>query len=131
MTWILLVALFVLLVRNQFEPQGVVKDIRRIAKSVRKIVRELARTIRQAVKEAKRETAEARKAVPEQAVPEQAGTAAVCETQHVQPETQQNNELLKELEQKAGTAAMLANVPTIAFPKDDPKYDSSRKYMYA
>ena len=126
MTWILLVALFVLLVRNQFEPQGVVKDIRRIAKSVRKIVRELARTIRQAVKEAKRETAEARKAVPEQA-----GTAAVCETQHVQPETQQNSELLKELEQKAGTAAMLANVPTIAFPKDDPKYDSSRKYMYA
>lgn len=128
MIWILLGALFVLFVRNQFDVQGVAKDIRRIAKSVRKITRELARTVRQAVKEAKKETAETRKAAPEQA-----GTAAEAhETQPVQAETQQNNELLKELEQKAGgTAAMLANVPTLAFPKDDPKYDSARKYRYA
>ena len=125
MIWILLGVLFVLLVRNQFDTQAVAKDIRRIAKSARKIVRELARTVRQAVKEAKQETAEARKTGPEQAA------ASVQAAQPVQAETQQNNELLKELEQKAGTAAMLANVPTIAFPEDDPKYDSSRKYMYA
>ena len=74
------------------------------------------------------ETDETRKAAPEQAE-----TAAKAhETQPVQAEKQQNNELLKELEQKAGgTAAMLANVPTLAFPKDDPKYDSTRKYRYA
>ena len=57
MIWILLGTLFVLLVRNQFDVQGVAKDLRRIAKSVRKIARELARTVRQAVKEAKKETA--------------------------------------------------------------------------
>ena len=28
-------------------------------------------------------------------------------------------------------AAMLANVPVLNFPEDDPKYDSSRKYNYA
>ena len=36
-----------------------------------------------------------------------------------------------EPEQAVRTAAMLANVPTLAFPEDDPKYDSSRKYRYA
>ena len=86
MIWILLGALFVLLVRNQFDTQAVAKDIRRIARSVRKIVRELARTVRQAVKEAKRETAEARKTGPEQAA------ASVKAAQPVQAETQQNNE---------------------------------------
>ena len=30
-----------------------------------------------------------------------------------------------------GGQSMLAKVPTLAFPKDDPKYDSTRKYRYA
>ena len=63
-------------------------------------------------------------AVKEVKIPAQEAPAAAP----MQAETQKNNELLKELEQKAMSATMLANVPTIDFPADDPKYDSSRKY---
>ena len=56
---------------------------------------------------------------------------SASEGEPIQAEAQENAELLKELELNTGTAAMLANVPAIEFPKDDPKYDSSRKYMYA
>ena len=127
--FLILLGLFVLLLRNNFDVQGVAKDIRRIARFVRKAARELGRTVRDAVKDAKKETAEARTA---KAVSEQRST--VSETPVAEPaqaETPQSNELLKELEQNARAAAMLASVPTIAFPEDDPKYDSSRKYMYA
>ncbi len=34
-------------------------------------------------------------------------------------------------ELQAMKAAMMANVPTIHFPEDDPKYNSARKYGYA
>ena len=125
MLMLLLGVLFVLLVRNNFNTEGVKKDIRRIVKAVRQIARDLARTVRQAAREARKES---RKAVPEQhsteselPVPEPARAEA----------QENNNELLKELKQTARTAAMLANVPTLNFPKDDPKYDSSRKYRYA
>ncbi len=119
--------LVILLVRNNFNVQGVANDIRKIAGAAAKIVRNLAGEIRRSVKEAKKETAKTRPAAPEQ--PVAVGTAPMAEP--VQPEVQQNCELLKEMEKNARTAAMLADVPTIDFPKDDPKYDSSRKYMYA
>ena len=127
MFWILLGVLFVLCVRNNFDAQGVAKDVRAIAKSVRKIVRDLVRTVRHAAAEAKKENAEARKARAEEKSIADAVPAAVP----VQTVAQKENELLKELEQHARTAAMMVNVPTLAFPEDDPKYDSSRKYTYA
>ena len=128
MFWILFGVLFVLFVRNNFNVQGVAKDIRKIAKVARKIARDLAHTVRQAVKDGKKEAAEARKAAPEQAAP----VAEIREAPAAQPELQQQeNELLKDLELHARTAAMMVNVPTLAFPEDDPKYDSSKKYMYA
>ena len=113
MIWILSGALAALFIRNHFDTQGVSRDIRRIARSVRKMARELARTVRKTVPEQVRAAMQAHETQPEQA------------------EMQQNSRRLKEPEQKTGTAAMLANVPTIDFPKDDPKYDSSGKYMYA
>ena len=127
MIWILSGALAALFIRNHFDTQGVSRDIRRIARSVRKMARELARTVRQAVREEKKEDAETRETVPEQV----RAAMRAHETQPEQAEMQQNSRRLKEPEQKTGTAAMLANVPTIDFPKDDPKYDSSGKYMYA
>ena len=102
MFWFLFGVLLFLLIRNNFDVQGVKKDARRIARGIRKILKDLGREIRKGVQEGKQ-----------------------------QAEAKENMELLKEMEQKAGTAAMLANVPTIDFPADDPKYDSSRKYMYA
>lgn len=58
-------------------------------------------------------------------------TAAPAAYEPVQADELKENELTGEQEHQARTAAMMANVPTIAFPKDDPKYDSSKKYMYA
>ena len=107
MFWFLLGVLLVLLIHNHFNMQGVAKDLRGIAKTVRKLARGLARTIRNAMSDTKKE-----------AVPAEAPTA-------------QDAVLPDETEQYARTAAMLANVPTIAFPEDDPKYDSSRKCRYA
>ena len=127
MFWILLGVLIVLFVRNNFNTQGVAKDIRRIAGSVRQIVMELVRAVRGMVKDAKKETAEARTESPEQV----SETVEVPAAEPVRAEVQQNSEMLQELEQNARTAAMLANVPTIDFPQDDQKYDSSRKYSYA
>jgi len=34
------------------------------------------------------------------------------------------------VDRQARWAAMMANVPTIQFPEDDPKYNSTRKYGY-
>lgn len=127
MFWILVGVFAFLLIRNHFELQGVAKDVRMIARSVRKIAKDLIRTVRQAVKDAKKEAAETRETAPEQI----SKVTEVHEEQPAQPEAQQNDDLLKDLEKNARTAAMMASVPTIDFPKDDPKYDSSKKYMYA
>lgn len=122
MFWFLFGVLLFLLIRNNFDVQGVKKDARRIARGIRKILKDLGRGIRKGVQEGKQqaEAKENRELLKET---EQEGKQ--------QAEAKENMELLKEMEQKAGTAAMLANVPTIDFPADDPKYDSSRKYMYA
>ena len=125
MLWILLGVLAVLFVRNHYDVQGVKKDLRGIARGLRKMIQELAEAIRHGIDEAKKEKTMARETtVKEEKIPAQEAPAAVP----MQAETQKNNELLKELEQKAMSATMLANVPTIDFPADDPKYDSSRKY---
>ena len=111
MFWFLFGVLLFLLIRNNFDVQGVKKDARRSARGIRKGVQEGKQQA---------EAKENRELLKEM---EQEGKQ--------QAEAKENMELLKEMEQKAGTAAMLANVPTIDFPADDPKYDSSRKYMYA
>ena len=125
MFWFLFGVMLMLLIHNQFDMQGVLRDIRRIAKAVRGILRDLSRTIRASAKDAKkmkpRETRKATDPKPE---------AAEEGTQAVQP-AQEDMGWIKEQEQTARTAAMLVNVPTIDFPKEDPKYNSSRKYRYA
>ena len=88
------------------------------------------------MKDGKKEAAEERKAVPAQDIPAakapEVSAAKLPEAPAAQPKLQQEeDELLKDLELHARTAAMMVNVPTIAFPENDPKYDSSRKYMYA
>ena len=127
MFWFLFGVLLFLLIRNNFDLQGVKKDARKIARGIRKILKDLVRAVRNAAQEGKQQAAEPRQADPARADAESIVSAAPAE----QAEVKENMELLKEMEQKAGTAAMLAKVPTIDFPADDPKYDSSRKYMYA
>ena len=58
-------------------------------------------------------------------------TAASAAAEPVQAEGLKEKELPEEPELHARTAAMMADVPVIAFPKDDPKYDSSKNYLYA
>ena len=69
--------------------------------------------------------------IPAEAVQQSAPAQPAPEVRAVSPETRENNQLLKDLEQHSSIAAMLANVPVLNFPEDDPKYDSSRKYNYA
>ena len=165
--WLLIGVLVVLLIRNNFDMQGVGRDIRKIAREIRRIAKELAGTIRQAVKEAKQETKDARKvgralekvvksaqaeavqaaapvqaepvhaAEPVQAAVEQAAKAEAVDSTlaRVEPEmTQPKLEVpdMDDPELQLNMAAIMANVPTLDFPKDDPKYDSvHRKYLYA
>ena len=133
MFWLLFGAFLYLLIKNQFDMQGVKKDARKIAKAIMNALQGAGKTIHNAVDEAKkqkaaaqavRQAAEAVQAAPAQPAPE---VRAVT----VSPETRENNQLLKDLEKNSSIAAMLANVPVLNFPEDDPKYDSSRKYNYA
>ena len=136
MFWLLFGAFLYLLIKNQFDMQGVKKDARKIAKAIMKALQGAGKTIHNAVDEAKKQKAEkaAAQAVRQaaeavQAAPAQPAPEARAVT--VSPETQENNQLLKDLEKNSSIAAMLANVPVLNFPEDDPKYDSSRKYNYA
>ena len=124
MFWLLFGAFLYLLIKNQFDMQGVKKDARKIAKYILNALQGAGKTIHNAVEEAKKQ-----KAAPAQAAPAQPAPEARAVT--VSPETQENNQLLKDLEKNSSIAAMLANVPVLNFPEDDPKYDSSRKYNYA
>ncbi len=126
MFWLIIGVLLFLLIRNQFDMQRTGKDVRRIVRAAGRAARSAVRAFRDSAQEARKE-AEARKAEKKPAEGEEAVSAAGAET----AETKENRELLKEMERKAGTAAMLAGVPTLSFPENDPKYDSSRKYTYA
>ena len=129
MFWFLFGVMLVLLIRNQFDMQGVLRDIRRIAKAVRGILRDLSRTIRAFAKDAKRKKPrEVRKAADLKPNGAEEGIRAEQPAQVRAPE---GTEWQREQEQAARTAAMMMNVPTIDFPKEDPKYNSSRKYRYA
>ena len=128
MIWILLGVLLALCIRNNFNTQGVAKDLRGIARTVRKIVKDLARTIRRAARDAGKQSGVSRESAPAQ---EATMTAAPAAYEPVQADELKEKELPEEPELHARTAAMMADVPVIAFPKDDPKYDSSKKYMYA
>ena len=121
MFWLLFGAFLYLLIKNQFDMQGVKKDARKIAKYIMNALRNAGKTIHSAAEQAKMQ-----KSAPAQPAPEPEVRAVA-----VSPETQENNELLKDLEQNTGIASILANVPVLNFPEDDPKYDSSRKYNYA
>ena len=128
MIWILLGVLLALCIRNNFNTQGVAKDLRGIARTVRKIVKDLARTIRRAARDAGKQSGVSRESAPAQ---EATMTAAPAAYEPVQADELKEKELPEEPERHARTAAMMADVPVIAFPKDDPKYDCSKKYMYA
>ena len=54
MFWFLFGVMLVLLIHNQFDMQGVLRDSRRIAKAVRGILREMGRAIRTSAKNAKK-----------------------------------------------------------------------------
>ena len=130
MFWLLFGAFLYLLIKNQFDMQGVKKDARKIAKAIMKALQGAGKTIHNAVDEAKKQ--KAGKAAAELVRAEQpAAQAAPAPVPEASPETKENNALLKDLEEHSSIAAMLANVPTLSFPEDDPKYDSSRKYHYA
>ena len=126
MKWLFAGALLFLLIRNQFDLQRTGKDLRRILRAIGKAVRNAAVTIRKAAQEAGKK-AEARKAVSEPAGSGNAVPAVCAES----TKTKESTEPAEEPGQEAGIAAILANVPTLNFPEDDPKYDSSRKYTYA
>ena len=131
MFWLLFGAFLYLLIKNQFDMQGVKKDARKIAKYLMNALRGAGKTIHSAVDEAKKQKAAAQ-AVRQAAEAVQSAPAQPApEVRAVSPETRENNQLLKDLEQHSSIAAMLANVPVLNFPEDDPKYDSSRKYNYA
>lgn len=126
MFWLIIGMLLFLLIRNQFDMQRTGKDVRRIVRAAGKAAKSAVNAIRDSAQEARKE-AEARKTESE---PAENGNAVPAPDAEI-AEMKENMELLKEMEQKAGTAAMLAGVPTLSFPENDPKYDSSRKYTYA
>ena len=132
MFWLLFGAFLYLLIKNQFDMQGVKKDARKIAKYLMKALQGAGKTIHNAMDEAKKQKAAAQ-AVRQaaEAVQQSAPAQPAPEVRAVSPETRENNQRLKDLEQHSSIAAMLANVPVLNFPEDDPKYDSSRKYNYA
>ena len=132
MFWLLFGAFLYLLIKNQFDMQGVKKDARKIAKYLMKALQGAGKTIHNAMDEAKKQKAAAQ-AVRQaaEAVQQSAPAQPAPEVRAVSPETRENNKLLKDLEQHSSIASMLANVPVLNFPEDDPKYDSSRKYNYA
>lgn len=107
MLWILTGILLVLCVRNHFDIQGVARDVRGMARTARKMVREVAKALRRAASDAKKEK------------------------ETVRAEEPVKTEPMAEAEPQACMAALTAQIPTIDFPKDDPKYDSSKKTRYA
>ena len=118
-----------LLVRNDFDLQRMGKDIRRILRAGRRIIRDISRSIRNKARENQKETAETRTA--ERGQDSTAQTAPAVRKERPETEAQDHGEMMKDPDHNTLMAAMLANVPTLNFPKDDPKYDSSRKYTYA
>lgn len=74
---------------------------------------------------------EARKARREEARREEARREVRALPVSGTNEAKEIRELAEDLERDARTAAMAANVPTIDFPDEDGKYDSSRKYGFA
>ena len=130
MFWLLFGAFMYLMIKNQWDLQGVKKDVRKIARAVKKALMGAGKSIQAAAQEAQKQ--KAAKAAAELVRAEQpAEKTAPAPVPEVSPETKENNALLKDLEEHTSIAAMLANVPTLSFPEDDPKYDSSRKYHYA
>ena len=67
MFWFLFGVLLFLLIRNNFDVQGVKKDARRIARGIRKILKDLVRAVRNAAQEGKQQAAEPRQADPARA----------------------------------------------------------------
>ena len=127
MIWILVGVLLALIVRNGSDTQGMAKDVRGIVRVLRKTIKDISRAARHALKENQRRTRETKNTDPEK----EAGAENAHAAKPEQPETRECKALMKEMEQHANIAAILAEVPTIDFPADDPKYESSRKYTYA
>ena len=125
MFWLLFGAFMYLMIKNQWDLQGVKKDVCKIAHAVKKALMGAGKSIQAAAQEAQKQ--KAAKAAAELVRAEQpAEQAAPAPVPEVSPETKENNALLQDLEEHSTIAAMLANVPTLSFQEDAPKYDSYR-----
>lgn len=122
MFWLLLGALLVLLAHNRFDVQHTVRD-------VRKIIRAIVKAVRNAV-QGNREAGKAAVVRKEESEPVRTGED-VPAVHAESAETRESRQLVQEMEEKSDIASMLAQVPVLHFPEEDPKYDSSRKYNYA
>ena len=106
-------ALLGFLAHNDFDSDRVEESIRKTAIEVKKTVRKAAKDIKRELNDARMETdrhspATGKKAdrVEDIMIP-------------VRQEVNANEEILKDLERHAGTAAMAADVPVIHFPEED------------
>ena len=140
---ILLGALLGYLANMDFDADRVAEDVRE--KAVRAAKREFRKAEFDRRAEEIHEKAEARKAerkarmdalLAEIEARKAARKAHSEQVVHALPTSGTNEakvirELAEDLEKNARTAAMAADVPTIDFPEDDEKYDSSRRYGYA
>ena len=119
-----------------------------LTKQETKDARKVGRALEKVVKSAQTEAAQAvpaKATVPVQAEPVHAAepvqtavepavttdsTLARVEPEMTQPKLEVPD--MDDPELQLNMAAIMANVPTLDFPKDDPKYDSvHRKYLYA
>ena len=150
---ILLGALLGYLANMDFDADRVAEDVREKAGKVERAAREAVHAAKREFRKAEfdrraeeiHEKAEARKAerkarmdalLAEVEARKAARKAHSEQVVHALPTSGTNEakvirELAEDLEKDARTAAMAADVPTIDFPEDDEKYDSSRKYGYA
>lgn len=143
-------ALLGFLAHNDFDADRVEKTMKKTAKDVKKAVRKAKKEIREArrtEREERRETIreeiaarkaereERRRTIHDEIAVRKADRqhARYTESMKVADEdnvAKENEALVNDLERNARFAAMMVNVPTIHFPEDDPKYNSSRKYGY-
>ena len=113
------------------EAREAILEARESIREARKAIMEARRAEHDRNLDAIHTRLEARKAERDRRVAAvHAGIEARKAQQFAAKREQLQAELTRE-ELKASKAAMMANVPTIQFPEDDPKYNSARKHEQA
>ena len=107
---------------RDFDTGRVKEDIRRAGDSVRGAVRSAKKEFADGFRSGQEE----RDARREELRAEKARTAPVP----AEREGPSTEDLVRDLERDARTAAMAADVPVIDFPEEDGKYNTARKYGY-